>query len=229
MTSLYLQCIWAFALCIIGSAWYVFWLEPREAAKKKEWICKHPFATLVIFAALWTATLYGGSKSNLFTWGEYIQDAGTQNEPRSWVTNDLVHVEWYAPTLPSDDRVFVAYRENGTTNEWEDVAGLNWTVGQGSGEFTKANATNFQYFVYSMYIPPSPVVTNGVYHLSGFTDMQQEARFAPLKVAVMVTHTNGATHRIAPINSLYNGAGIAEIGATNGYFNLEPLYIKGNE
>ncbi len=199
MTELYVYFIFAFTVYFLFSLYIVFFSELGK--RMQPWIRSNKSTALVIWALLFGVTLYGTTKSP-FVWGQYIHDAGTSAEPRSWVTNDLVHIEWYAPTLPADDTVFVAYKELNGTNDWQDLEGVYWLIGDGMGEFTFANATNYQFFVYSEYIPPSPVVTNGVYHLSGFTDWQKE-RFAPIKVTVTATDEGGNTHRIAPINDNY--------------------------
>lgn len=104
---------------------------------------------LLVVGVVW----YGGSKSITF-------DAGLRDNG-SWASNDTVHVAWTYTGIPSASSLYVAYRESGTTNEWADlgetvVSALSW-------EGTLANATNYDYLVYTTYVPPSPVHTNGVW------------------------------------------------------------------
>lgn len=106
-------------------------------------------AFLFVAGAVW----HGGSKSFSF-------DVGLRNNG-SWASNDTVHVAWTYTGIPSASSLYVAYRESGTTNDWADlgetvVSALVW-------EGTLANATNYDYYVYTTYVPPSPVHTNGVW------------------------------------------------------------------
>ena len=96
---------------------------------------------------------YGGGKSITFDTG--LRDNG------SWASNNTVHVSWTYIGIPSASSVYIAYRETNTTNAWEDLgetvaSALVW-------EATVQNATNYDYLVYSTYVPPSPVHTNGVW------------------------------------------------------------------
>ena len=106
-------------------------------------------ASLLVVACIF----YGGSKSITFDTG--LRDNG------SYATNDTVHIAWTYIGIPSASSVYIAYRETNTTNAWEDLgetvaSALVW-------EATVQNATNYDYLVYSTYVPPSPVHTNGVW------------------------------------------------------------------
>ena len=108
---------------------------------------------LVAAAFVVGAVFYGGSKSFSFDVG--LRDNG------SWASNDTVHVAWTYTGIPSASSLYVAYRESGTASDWADlgetvVSALSWEV-------TLANATNYDYLVYTTYVPPSPVHTNGVW------------------------------------------------------------------
>ena len=101
------------------------------------------------------AVMYGGSKGVSIRWDDGLRDNG------SLVTNDTVTVAWTYQGIPSASSVFIDYRESGSTNEWENLAetvasAMSWTG-------TLADATNYEYWVYSTYIPPTPVHTNGVW------------------------------------------------------------------
>ena len=99
---------------------------------------------------------YGATKHAVSVrWDDGLQDNGTL------ITNDTVQVRWTYSGIPAASSVFIDYREAGTTNEWANLAetlasALAWTG-------TLANATNYDYWVYSTYVPPVPVHTNGVW------------------------------------------------------------------
>ena len=104
---------------------------------------------LMVVCVVW----YGGSKSITF-------DTGLRNNG-SYASNDTVHVAWTYTGIPSASSLYIAYRESDTTNEWADlgetvVSALSW-------DGTLANATNYDYYVYTTYVPPAPVHTNGVW------------------------------------------------------------------
>ena len=100
---------------------------------------------------------YGSTKHGApsVRWDDGLADNGTL------ITNDTVSVRWTYSGIPSASSVFIDYREAGSTNEWLNLAetiasALSWTG-------TLANATNYDYWVYSTYVPPVPVHTNGVW------------------------------------------------------------------
>lgn len=110
---------------------------------------------LLALAAIVGATMYGGSKGVFVRWDDGLRDNGTE------ITNDTVTVRWTYQGIPGASSVFIDYREAGSTNEWGNLgealaSALSWAG-------TLANATNYEYWVYSTYIPPTPVHTNGVW------------------------------------------------------------------
>ena len=110
---------------------------------------------LLALAAIVGATMYGGSKGVYVRWDDGLRDNGTE------ITNDTVTVRWTYQGIPGASSVFIDYREAGSTNEWGNLgetlaSALSWAG-------TLANATNYEYWIYSTYIPPVPVHTNGVW------------------------------------------------------------------
>lgn len=108
---------------------------------------------LVAAAFVVGAVFYGGSKS--IRWDVGLRDNGTE------ITNDTVTVRWTYTGIPSASSVFIDVRECGSDGEWQNLgetvaSALEWTG-------TLANATNYDYLVYTTYVPPSPVHTNGVW------------------------------------------------------------------
>lgn len=119
---------------------------------------KHWNGGLAALAAV--CILYGGSKPDAphFTFESGLRDDG------SCATNSTVHVEWVktgTPYVPDTATLYVDCRERNSTNEWEELA--ESTVGAYSIDINLANATNYNYNIWYYYIPPEPVVTNGVW------------------------------------------------------------------
>lgn len=100
--------------------------------------------------------MYGSTKHAVSVrWDTGLADNG------SLITNNTVTARWTYSGIPAASSVFIDYREAGTTNDWLNLAetlasALSWTG-------TLANATNYDYWVYSTYVPPVPVHTNGVW------------------------------------------------------------------
>ena len=109
---------------------------------------------LLAVVAVCGAIMYGGSKPAV-RFDDGLRDNGTL------ITNDLVQVRWTYSGIPGASSVFIDYRESGSTNEWLNLgetlaSALAW-------DGTLANATNYDYWIYSTYVPPVPVHTNGVW------------------------------------------------------------------
>lgn len=100
---------------------------------------------------------YGSTKHGApsVRWDDGLRDNGTL------ITNDTVAVRWTYSGIPGASSVFIDYREAGTTNDWLNLAETLASAQEWTG--TLANATNYDYWVYSTYVPPVPVHTNGVW------------------------------------------------------------------
>ena len=99
-------------------------------------------------------TFYGGGKNIRY-------DTGLTKGAGTLVSNDTVRVEWTFSGIPQEATVYVDYRESGTQDPWSNLGEAPIT--QLYLEATLANATNYDYYVYAVYIPPTPVHTNGVW------------------------------------------------------------------
>ncbi len=179
-----------YALLLAGRA--AAWLRDRWLRSPRE-----RFAALALAAC--AAVMYGGSKSTFTFYGV------NPLRGSSYTTNDTVHVEWlYNPDLVGieNDSVFIAYRPNESTNSADWVRhDQTWPVYARVAEFTLADATNYSFYVWTEYIPPSPVVTNGVYHVSGFLKPEgDDGKIVPVKVRLTVIDDDGNETVIAPIN-----------------------------
>ena len=120
-----------------------------------------PFVTAMV--------IYGSTKPkpgpNFSFDNTYIGDGG------SYATNDTVHVALTRRImeLPIDDCDVIAYMRVRSSNSAADYVMLpTYTFGEYPVDFTVANATNYNYWFYLDYVPPSPVHTNGVFELRGF-------------------------------------------------------------
>ena len=144
--------VMATCLCLLAGmgAWFAARLTHRAAKRLVVGLGGSLFVSAALVVG---AVFYGGSKS--IRWDTGLTDNGTL------ITNDFVHVAWNYSGIPSAATLYIDYRLSGTTNEWESlaetsVAALVW-------ECTLANATNYDYWVYTVYVPPVPTHTNGVW------------------------------------------------------------------
>ena len=108
---------------------------------------------LLVAALVCGAIMYGGSKS--IRWDTGLRDNGTV------ITNDTVQVRWTYTGIPGASSVFIDVRQCGTDGEWQNLGETVASALEWSGAL--ANATNYDYWVYSTYVPPVPVHTNGVW------------------------------------------------------------------
>ena len=143
-------------LVVLLGVWFAVWVYNSAPFRR---ICRqamrHPILAVVACAFI----VYGSTKpERLFSFAAGLTDDG------SYATNDTVHVEWVktgTPYVPDSATLYVDYRERGSTNEWLQLA--ETTVGEYSLDIALANATNYNYNIWYYYIPPAPVVTNGVW------------------------------------------------------------------
>ena len=151
--TLMLVCFAALAVCLFALAAASALPQLTDAIRR---FCgMDNFGKAICALCIVGAVLYGGSKGVSVRWDAGLSDNGTE------ITNDTVAVRWTYSGIPAASSVFIDYRLANTTNEWENLAetlasALSWTG-------TLANATNYDYWVYSTYVPPVPVHTNGVW------------------------------------------------------------------
>lgn len=147
------------AACFIGLAVCLFALAVMQALPSmtdaiKKYLGLDNFGKIVCVACIVGAVMYGGSKATI-RWDAGLQDNGSD------ITNDTVKVRWTYTGIPAASSVFIDYHEAGSTNDWLN---LGETVASALGwDGTLVNATNYEYWVYSTYVPPVPVHTNGVW------------------------------------------------------------------
>ena len=130
--------------------------------------CGHkPDKFIAFIASCVVATIVAQKVSISFD--RFVADGGT------YATNDVFHVAIsnatnYAGVDFSAFDVLVYARQHGLTNatDWIELLPRK-TFADLPADYAIMNATNFDYMVYLDYIPPSPVHTNGVFELHGFT------------------------------------------------------------
>lgn len=99
--------------------------------------------------------IYCGATKPTIRWDTGLYDDGSE------ITNNTVAIRWRYSGIPSASTIYIDYRPNGSTNEWH---GLGESVASAlAWNGTVTDATNYDYYVYSTYIPPVPVHTNGVW------------------------------------------------------------------
>lgn len=148
-----LACFVALAVCLFALA--VLCAIPELTDAIRRFCGMDNFGKVVCGVCIVGAVLYGGSKGVNVRWDDGLRDNGTL------ITNDTVAVRWTYSGIPGASSVFIAYREAGTTNDWLNLAETLASAQEWTG--TLANATNYDYWVYSTYVPPVPVHTNGVW------------------------------------------------------------------
>lgn len=175
--------------------------------KQQQRLAKGVKRSHLVVAALLTAVciIYGGSKNKSF----FVFDDSLMVIPEAnYATNDLVHIEWdYNHDIIGidGDTVFVSYKpiSEYTNNvvEWADVE-QTWKVSDRVAEFELADATNYCFRIWTDWVPEETVVTNGVYHLSGFERVESPDgtnRYVSLRVNIRIAGTNGVETTIAPV------------------------------
>lgn len=148
-----LACFVALAVCLFALA--VLCAIPELTDAIRRFCGMDNLSKVVCGVCIVGAVLYGGSKGVNVRWDDGLRDNGTL------ITNDTVAVRWTYSGIPGASSVFIDYREAGTTNNWLNLAETLANAQEWTG--TLANATNYDYWVYSTYVPPVPVHTNGVW------------------------------------------------------------------
>lgn len=97
----------------------------------------------------------GGYKTPVFC-DEFIINTG------SYATNDTFHAKWgFSAEVSPNSTLFSAFRVRGSTNEWEDLGSA--PILKMEEEWYIENATNYEYMLYTDWVPKPTVHTNGVY------------------------------------------------------------------
>ena len=128
------------------------------------------FATLLVLVgfAIKSASVGSPHKQSLFYFDAYLQNMG------SYSTNDTVYVSFTKSgpaweLLLEESPIWVYARDWHTTN-LEDFVQIDvaHVFSDYPLEYTLEGATNYDFWVYCNYTPPSPVHTNGVWQTRAF-------------------------------------------------------------
>lgn len=161
--------------CKLAPLWSVLW---------KKWLHLDGFGKCLTVLAVVFFTLYGGSKT-LFKFDDGLYD------DHSYATNDTLHVAWTRdPVIPLDSTLYIDYRTSGATNEEWITLGVT-TVGAFSFDAIVQNATNFDYFIWSEYVPPTPIHTNGVW--CGYGEFTRDGKMRYLSLNSKIVNDKGET------------------------------------
>lgn len=121
----------------------------------------------LLFAAYALCAAYAGSDSNKppdVPSARIVFDAGLYDDG-SVATNDHPTIRWrYDPWL-ADDVLHVDARPKGSTNDADWIGYHVGRVSDASWTGHMPACTGMAIHVWSEYVPPSPVTTNGVYHI----------------------------------------------------------------
>lgn len=111
----------------------------------------------------------------------YLVDRG------SYVTNDLVHIEFTRTIVPDSATMFVDYRPVESTNDADWVTHSSRTFAEWSPplEIAFDNATNYDWVVYTDWTPGQTVRTNGVWQ-AVWGQSTNKVFILPLRTAVRV-------------------------------------------
>lgn len=152
-------------IACLGALWGIkAWKALRAATREQK---RGALALLAVLAVL--CAIHAQKNAPSITVDPLMIDAGC------YATNDVFHVAVsnapaYAAIDLSTSPVLVYARERASTNaaDWAELMPRR-LFGELPADYAIANATNYNYLVYLDYVPPSPVHTNGVFELHGFT------------------------------------------------------------
>lgn len=136
-------------------------------------------------------TIYAGTKRPAVTWDNVLADAGSAID-----TNDLRNVTFawtYPEYIPAASAVSI-YALPKSAADTNDMFLVATTRADGSPLSVQmpTDATNYLFWAECSYMPPTPVRTNGVYHLDAIK-IDDTIRLVPLGVTI---EDNG--RRISP-------------------------------
>lgn len=190
-----MECFRAYALAFgaIGLAVCLAWLGAIWAARTARLgyggLRRAGGASAVVLFALWAIAALRSTDKPKDTLRVEFRNGVVSAEP-SRGTNSTAYIRWaidpsFRPfPISPDTLVYIDCRPLGSSDEWTglEIAGvpagdLSWTGDVPGGGL----ATNFEYCVYSGYVPPEPVHTNGVWMVKGlWYEGQEGSRAMPM-------------------------------------------------
>lgn len=123
----------------------------------------------------------------------YLSDNG------SYVTNDFVHIDFTRQVVPDTAALFIDRRQVNQTNDtdWATFAQSTFAEFAVPTNLPCANATNWNWIVYTDWSPPPTVLTNGVLHVNWAKSLRDATfRRAGMVVGIPVQSTVWADGRL---------------------------------
>lgn len=114
----------------------------------------------------------------------------------SWVSNDVVHIDFFRIVAPASANLYIDRRPVGSTNDadWVELVATTFAAFDLPHDLSIPAATNYDYAVYTDWTPGPTVVTNGVWHANWAND---RARLHILPIRTLIDIDG---HVIAPPN-----------------------------
>lgn len=112
--------------------------------------------------------IYGSTKKGTITYPVTEQGRAYLIDKGSYVTNDFVHIDFERRIVPEDANVIIDRRQLDMTNDTDWVTHLESTFAAFAvpTNISFADATNWNWIVYTDWVPPPTVLTNGVLHVN---------------------------------------------------------------
>ena len=112
--------------------------------------------------------IYGSTKKGSITYPLTEQGRAYLVDHGSYVTNDWVHIDFERRIVPDDANVIIDRRQLDMTNDTDWVTHLESTFAafHTPTNIPFANATSWNWIVYTDWVPPPTVLTNGVLHVN---------------------------------------------------------------
>lgn len=139
-------------------------------------------------SAIVGAVMYGGSKTRIVNFPRtdmevaYLVDAG------SYVTNDLVHVEFNSYLVPQSAPIILEYWPDGSTNEDDVVTAFAAPLEDFPNPLDLAfpNAISNRWYCYTTWTPGPAVQTNGVWQTIWMMDRRDSRYLIPIRTWIEV-------------------------------------------
>lgn len=194
----------AFGLAVIVIVVLVSWLCKAAASYVDRCGRGGRIAQILALVATIAMILYGGTKPTprlwVFEFVNGVHDAG------SFCTNNLICAQWTYDTAAIEFTIKASYQDLTITNSVgeciDKMHELPFAmVRDGLHVWEVANATNMRVVVYSTYVPPPVVSTNGVYHLAGVMPaMEDPGKYVTPGVQIVVNLEGGEREVLTPTN-----------------------------
>ena len=140
--------------------------------------------------------VWGGSKSHV-TYPRTDPSVAWLVDRGSWVSNDVVHIDFYRLVVPESANLYIDRRPSGSTNDadWVELLATTFAEFDLPHDLNVPAATNFDFAVYTDWTPGPAAETNGVWRARWALDRVRRNYIIPVRTSV---NLDGET--IAPPN-----------------------------